>query len=281
MKYTVLVEPSDEGFAVSVPGLPGCHSQGDTEAEALANIAKHSQARMAAISVTRVNGALVVEVTDDGRGLDAQKIRSKAIELDPKFALAWYNRGVAYDQLDQFDKAIADFSKAIELDSKYALAWYNRGMAYLDLGQKENAIADYSKAIELDSKLPAAHNNLAWLLATCPDVEYHDPGRAVELAKKAVALEPKNGNYWNTLGTAYYRAGKWPAAIEALSKSMELRNGGDSFDWFFLAMAHRKEGHKDEARKWYDRAAKWLETNQLKNEELIRFRAEAAALLGI
>jgi predicted RNase H-like HicB family nuclease len=39
MKYTVLVEESDEGFAVSVPGLPGCHSQGDSEAEALANIA--------------------------------------------------------------------------------------------------------------------------------------------------------------------------------------------------------------------------------------------------
>jgi predicted RNase H-like HicB family nuclease len=38
VKYTVLLEESDEGFAVSVPGLPGCHSQGDTEAEALANI---------------------------------------------------------------------------------------------------------------------------------------------------------------------------------------------------------------------------------------------------
>lgn len=39
MKYAVLAEESDEGFAVSVPGLPGCHSQGDTEADALANIA--------------------------------------------------------------------------------------------------------------------------------------------------------------------------------------------------------------------------------------------------
>jgi predicted RNase H-like HicB family nuclease len=38
MKYTVRIEPSDEGFAVSVPGLPGCHSQGLTETEALANI---------------------------------------------------------------------------------------------------------------------------------------------------------------------------------------------------------------------------------------------------
>lgn len=38
MKYTVLIEVSEEGFAASVPGLPGCHSQGETEDEALANI---------------------------------------------------------------------------------------------------------------------------------------------------------------------------------------------------------------------------------------------------
>jgi predicted RNase H-like HicB family nuclease len=39
MKYRVIIEESDEGFAASVPGLPGCHSQGATEQEALENIA--------------------------------------------------------------------------------------------------------------------------------------------------------------------------------------------------------------------------------------------------
>ena len=39
MKYKVILEKSEEGFAVSVPGLPGCHSQGATEWEALQNIA--------------------------------------------------------------------------------------------------------------------------------------------------------------------------------------------------------------------------------------------------
>jgi predicted RNase H-like HicB family nuclease len=38
MRYTVVIEESDEGFAASVPGLPGCHSQGATESEAVANI---------------------------------------------------------------------------------------------------------------------------------------------------------------------------------------------------------------------------------------------------
>jgi len=39
MQYKVILEASDEGFAASVPGLPGCHSQGTTEQEALENIA--------------------------------------------------------------------------------------------------------------------------------------------------------------------------------------------------------------------------------------------------
>ncbi len=39
MRYSVLLEASEEGFAASVPGLPGCHCQGETEAQALENIA--------------------------------------------------------------------------------------------------------------------------------------------------------------------------------------------------------------------------------------------------
>jgi predicted RNase H-like HicB family nuclease len=38
VKYTVALYPSEEGFSVSVPGLPGCWSQGATEDEALQNI---------------------------------------------------------------------------------------------------------------------------------------------------------------------------------------------------------------------------------------------------
>ncbi|MEN6336974.1 MAG: type II toxin-antitoxin system HicB family antitoxin [Phycisphaerales bacterium] len=40
MRYRVILEKSEEGFSVSVPGLPGCHSQGATEQEALRNIAE-------------------------------------------------------------------------------------------------------------------------------------------------------------------------------------------------------------------------------------------------
>jgi hypothetical protein len=87
--------------------------------------------------------------------------------------------------------------------------------------------------------------------------------------------------FWNTLGVALYRVGNWKQAIAALTRSMELRKGGDSFDWAFLAMAHWRNDEPDAARRWYDRAARWMEQNQPQNEELRRFRAEAVELLGL
>ena len=38
MKYKIALQRNDEGYSVSVPGLPGCWSQGATEQEALENI---------------------------------------------------------------------------------------------------------------------------------------------------------------------------------------------------------------------------------------------------
>ena len=81
---------------------------------------------------------------------------------------------------------------------------------------------------------------------------------------------------------ARYRAGDWRGAIEALAKSEELAPGKDlGAEGFFLAMAHWQLGHKDEARRWYDRAVQWMAKNAPNNDELRRFRAEAAALLGL
>jgi serine/threonine protein kinase/tetratricopeptide (TPR) repeat protein len=202
---------------------------------------------------------------------------SRAIELDPESARAWNNRGWAYANVGRWEKAIADYSKAINLDPKVALRWNNRGNAYANVGNWDKAIADYSKAIDLDPKHGEACNALAWLLATCPNAKFREPGRAEELAKKAVELAPKQGNYWLTLSAAHYRARDWKATVEALNKSMELRKGGDSFEWFFLAMAHYRLGDKEKARHWYDRAI----LRMTADPRLCGLRAEAASLLGV
>ena len=49
MNYKVVVHESEEGFSVSCPGLPGCWSQGQTEAEALENIQDAIREYLAAV----------------------------------------------------------------------------------------------------------------------------------------------------------------------------------------------------------------------------------------
>src|SRR5262249_5451645 len=122
-------------------------------------------------------------------------------------------------------------------------------------------------------------NGLAWRLANAADAKQRDGRQAVAFAQLAVKAAPANGNYWITLGAAHYRAGNWKEAVAALEKSMELRKGGDSFDWFFLAMAHWQLGEKQKAHKWFDQAVQWMDKNQPMNEVLHRFRSEALELL--
>jgi predicted RNase H-like HicB family nuclease len=61
MKYKIVLEESEEGFAVSAPNLPGCHSQGATEEEALENIKDAIREYLAAIN-DRLRSANVREV---------------------------------------------------------------------------------------------------------------------------------------------------------------------------------------------------------------------------
>lgn len=61
MKYRVVLHPSEEGFAISCPGLPGCWSQGSTEEEALENI------RVAIVEY-------LSSVRDSTEGLDVREV---------------------------------------------------------------------------------------------------------------------------------------------------------------------------------------------------------------
>jgi tetratricopeptide (TPR) repeat protein len=84
---------------------------------------------------------------------------SEAIRLDPPFAPTYNNRGGAYRIKGDYERAIADYDEAIRLDPKYALACYDRGLAHLARKSYDQAIADFSKAIELEPDFTEARVN--------------------------------------------------------------------------------------------------------------------------
>jgi serine/threonine protein kinase/Flp pilus assembly protein TadD len=219
----------------------------------------------------------------------ARPIEAIAIRPDDFYNVLWISADLVVSCPDEKFRAgmLALADKAIKRAPGNAGGYFARGHLYRALQQYDKARADFKKAVarvEREATDVFALYEGAWFLATCSEVEFRDPKRAVTLARKAVALEPTNWYRRNALGVAHYRAGDCRAAVVALEKSMELGSGGDSFVWFFLAMAHWQLGDRQQARTWYGKAVAGMDQHrhdQWREEGLKRFRAEAAELLGV
>lgn len=74
-------------------------------------------------------------------------------------SLTYSNRGVAYGELGETQKAIADLDKAILINPNFAEAYYNRGVVYNELGENQKAIADYNQAIRINPNYAEAYYN--------------------------------------------------------------------------------------------------------------------------
>ena len=142
---------------------------------------------------------------------------SDAMRLDPKSALAFTNRGVAYVRKGDMDRAIADFSEAIRLDPNYALASSNRGIAYARKGDNDRAIADFNEAIRLDPKSVLAFGNRGIAYG-----KKGDNDRAIADYSEAIRLNPNVAMTFNNRGFLYLEKGDTRRAIADFDEAIRL-----------------------------------------------------------
>jgi tetratricopeptide (TPR) repeat protein len=214
-----------------------------------------------------------------GRFPEALDDCERAIELAPRNAVFHFHKGGVLASLTRWQEALAAYDRAVELDPGLALAHCHRGDILRWLGRDEDAMAAIEQGIARGEFPVVLVSWLAWQLATSPRESLRDGERAVELARRLVDVEPANGNLWNTLGVALCRTDAWEKALAALDESMKRRDGGDSVDWYFVAMAHHALGHYDEAQSWFEKAEQWAAAHAPDDAELHRIHAEVAAFL--
>lgn len=73
----------------------------------------------------------------------------RTIELSPRNAMAWYNKGIVLFEQGDYTSALSAYTKAIELQPDMGEAYYNRGYIYLKLGNRARGIDDLSRAGEM------------------------------------------------------------------------------------------------------------------------------------
>ena len=156
-------------------------------------------------------------------GLEAQdldkkvKYYTKALEIDPHNALAWYNKGYALGQLGRYEAAIHCYDKALEIDPKDALAWTNKGCGLHNLGRHEDAINCFDKALEIDPKDALAWNNKGTALS---QLRRYEAG--IKCYDKALEIDPKNALAWNNKGFTLANLGRYEDAIDYYDKALEI-----------------------------------------------------------
>jgi tetratricopeptide (TPR) repeat protein len=83
----------------------------------------------------------------------------KAIDLNPHYTEAWYNKGSALDELGRYEEALAAYDHAVDINSQFTRAWYNKGVALGKLGRYGNALTACDKAIDINPQDATAWYN--------------------------------------------------------------------------------------------------------------------------
>ncbi len=146
--------------------------------------------------------------------------------LRKELARIYISRGTArYWMKNEFDTAIIDYTNAIELNPEYAEAYNNRGIAYLSNGDFDNAIADYTEAVEFDPELTDAYKDRA---ATY--LGNNDFDNAIKDYTKAIQLDPDDTNIYNYRGLAHFGNSEVEKAIDDFSRAIQLKpNSADAY----------------------------------------------------
>jgi len=106
-------------------------------------------------------------------------------------AIAYANRGTAYRDKKQYDRAIEDYTKAVELNPGDAIGYTGRGYAHIRKKQYSRAIEDYNKAIEVNPK-----NIISYYNKACAYSLMNDPQESCRWL--GITVE-KGYSDWNTI----------------------------------------------------------------------------------
>ena len=193
-----------------------------------------------------------------------------AIELRPAWVLYLSQRW------DEAKKAYLEFLDRYDNDHKTGGARAAVREAKMTLSNICVAQEEFAEGIEwLEQVLDeypsdvGAHNDLGYLWA---DQGVHLQ-RALKMAQKAVAAEPENAAYLDSLGWALYRLGRYQEAIKPLKKAIEVE-APDPIILDHLADALLKFGDVEQGRKTWQQALDKLSDDQAKDRKRIESKLE-------
>lgn len=205
-------------------------------------------------SLPKIDMEMAADFFDKAFKTDNSKLKiqyySKSIEANPSFSPAFYNRGIAYYEEEQYQEAITDFNQALKLEPRSALAYFYRGVCQMELNEYREAIKSFALAISLDPRPSNAllNRGLCYQKIERYDKAILDYGqllkiesaniaaltnrgfcfqrqknysRAIQDYRAILAIDPGNASAHYNMGVIYWIKKDWQAVIEAWEKCLQ------------------------------------------------------------
>jgi tetratricopeptide (TPR) repeat protein len=216
----------------------------------------------------------------------------KAIEINPNYAEALYDKGVSLFNLKQYEKSQQCFNKAIDLDPCYTSAWYYKGLAHNELKEYSKAIEAFDIAYKMKDKngrgIKVEGKNILFdkgisyyglknyekALSLFQDVNDPKPQsraltnigliyysrkeytKALKFFNKAIEKDKKYTYAWNNKGLTLGKCGKFSEAIECFSKALDNENQKDAYAWYYMGLSYSNLKNYEKAIECFNNAIK-------------------------
>jgi len=143
----------------------------------------------------------------------------------PNLVIAHYHLGIIASKQDKFDEAIKHYKTVLKSVPNMIETHYLIGRIYAEREQYQQAEIAYQNVIKAKPSFADAYERLAHLYGSWGKYQK----KALELARKAVELQPNSAEYLNTLSWLYYLQKNYDQAEETIKKALSLESNNRVF----------------------------------------------------
>ena len=183
---------------------------------------------------------------------------TKAIAVNPSDAFSYMARGSIYEDLKDYEKALADFRRALSMNLPgkfHETAQMEEGQTLFHLSRYDESLASYGKVLEKDPR----NFRAAYMTGLIYKAERKDD-TALTWMEKASRLAPQSAGPYDVMGFLYVKQDKKDQARDCLQKAVD-RKSKIMRTYRLLAQLYQRDGKDDEALKILDLAVTCLPHN--------------------
>ncbi len=172
-------------------------------------------------------------------------------KIEPYIALSEF-----FKRNKQYEKGLKILEDALTVEPNSDKIYFMMGLINYDEGSYAKTETELRRALSIKNDDASTLNMLAWLYLTAPDnTGLYNPKEALKLAKRAISYSPGSSAIIDTLGRAYFAAGKYDESILRYKENLSAGNTKE-YAHYGIALCHYKMGNEKQAKEHLQKALK-------------------------